>query len=185
MNFMQPIPQQRPQEAPSPAPDAISCPACGGGPAVRGVRPYAIIFKDARVTIDQAAYYCEQCGVGTMKGPDTALANFAFEELRARVEGVLSPTAIRTVRKALGLTQRQAGERLGGGPAAFQKYESGIVTISRGMSRLLSLLAANPTLVEQMRPHAPAVLALRHAAQDAARNRILDRILEDTDAITF
>ena len=30
-----------------------------------------------------------------------------------------------------------------------------------------------------------SVLALRHAAQDAARNRILDRILEDTDAITF
>jgi DNA-binding transcriptional regulator YiaG len=32
---------------------------------------------------------------------------------------------IRRIRERLGLTQVEAGEVLGGGPRAFQKYESG------------------------------------------------------------
>jgi HTH-type transcriptional regulator/antitoxin MqsA len=41
------------------------------------------------------------------------------------------------VRAKMGLTQRQAGTLIGGGPNAFQKYEAGDVTVSKGISNFL------------------------------------------------
>ena len=48
-----------------------------------------------------------------------------LNRLKARAEGLLEPEEIRRIRKKLGLTQEQAGELIGGGPRAFQKYETG------------------------------------------------------------
>ena len=48
-----------------------------------------------------------------------------LNRLKARTEGLLEPEEIRRIRKKLGLTQAAAGELIGGGPRAFQKYETG------------------------------------------------------------
>ena len=42
------------------------------------------------------------------------------------------------------LSRRKAGEMLGGGPRAFQKYESGSQAVSAPMRNLLRLLAKDP-----------------------------------------
>ena len=60
----------------------------------------------------------------------------------------LTPEEIRSIRKRLGLTQVQAGQRLGGGPRAFAKYESGTVRPSASVVTLLRLLEANPEMLE-------------------------------------
>lgn len=52
---------------------------------------------------------------------------------------------VKRIRESLGLNQLQAGELLGGGPRAFQKYESGIVSPSATTMNLLRLLDADPT----------------------------------------
>src|ERR1700730_7498200 len=62
----------------------------------------------------------------------------------------LTPVDIRRIREGLGLTQVEAGELLGGGPRAFQKYESGTVTPAATTANLLRLLAANPASVETL-----------------------------------
>jgi HTH-type transcriptional regulator/antitoxin MqsA len=54
------------------------------------------------------------------------------------------------VREALGLSQRKAGELLGGGPRAFQKYESGKQAVSVPMSHLLRLLARDPSRLKEL-----------------------------------
>ncbi|WP_200912129.1 type II TA system antitoxin MqsA family protein [Prosthecomicrobium hirschii] len=54
------------------------------------------------------------------------------------------------MRKRLHLTQREASQRLGGGPAAFQKYEAGDILVSQAMSNLLRLLDRDPTLLEHL-----------------------------------
>ena len=51
-----------------------------------------------------------------------------------------TPDSIRRMRKELGWTQAQAGREIGGGPSAFQKYESGAAKPSRAAFRLLCLL---------------------------------------------
>ena len=56
----------------------------------------------------------------------------------------MTPEEIRDIRVALGLTQVEAGELLGGGPRAFTKYESGSVTPSASVVRLLRILEADP-----------------------------------------
>ena len=63
---------------------------------------------------------------------------------------MLKPIDVARVRKSLGLNQRKAGQLLGGGPRAFQKYESGTQAVSVPMSNLLRLLAADPSRLQEI-----------------------------------
>ena len=67
-----------------------------------------------------------------------------LNRLKARSEGLLEPEEIRHIRKKLHLTQEVAGRVIGGGPRAFQKYESGDLLPSRAISSALVLLDHNP-----------------------------------------
>jgi len=71
-------------------------------------------------------------------------------ELKAEVQGVLKPDEVRAIRLRLKLSQRKAGEILGGGPRAFQKYESGEVLVSRPMTQLLRLLSRDPKRLQEL-----------------------------------
>jgi HTH-type transcriptional regulator / antitoxin MqsA len=64
--------------------------------------------------------------------------------LKARAEGLAEPKEIRRIRTKLRLTQEQAGRLIGGGPRAFQKYESGDLLPSRAIMSALALLDSNP-----------------------------------------
>jgi HTH-type transcriptional regulator/antitoxin MqsA len=77
-------------------------------------------------------------------------------ELRAQVEGVLGPKEVAAIRERLELSQRRAGEILGGGPRAFQKDESGEQKASAPMANLLRLLARDPRRLDELLEGAPA-----------------------------
>ncbi len=64
----------------------------------------------------------------------------------------LEPDEIRVVRESLGLTQREAGELIGGGPNAFAKYETGTVAPSAAIVNLLLLLKADPGALGKLYP---------------------------------
>ena len=59
----------------------------------------------------------------------------------------MQPEDIRRIRMKLGLTQEQAGERIGGGRRAFSKYESGAVQPSAAVENLLRIYEQHPELV--------------------------------------
>ncbi len=65
--------------------------------------------------------------------------------LKARAEGLVEPDEIRRIRNKLHLTQEQAGNLIGGGPRAFQKYEAGDLLPSRAISSALTLLDNDPS----------------------------------------
>jgi len=65
------------------------------------------------------------------------------------------------------LSQRRAGEVLGGGPRAFQKYESGKQAVSVPMSNLLRLLARDPSRLREIAPAPPRPRA-SHSGRRAA-----------------
>lgn len=56
----------------------------------------------------------------------------------------LTPSDIKRIRGKLGLSQVQAGDLLGGGVRAFQKYESGTITPTAATVNLLRILDENP-----------------------------------------
>jgi HTH-type transcriptional regulator/antitoxin MqsA len=95
-------------------------------------------------------WWCDQCGESILTGEDLKKYSLAFQTLKARVDQVLSPAEVAKVRERLGLSQRKAGELLGGGPRAFYKYESGEQTPSVPMSHLLRLLDHDPNRIQEI-----------------------------------
>lgn len=125
------------------------CHSCGAE-RVRDVRPDEVQYKDRAVQYDQPGWYCQGCDEVVLEGPDAAVADEAFIRLRAEVDGVLTPQEVARIRRKLGLSQRKAGALLGGGPRAFQKYESGTDWVTKAMANLLRLLDRDPSGIEAL-----------------------------------
>ena len=66
-------------------------------------------------------------------GKDMQVSDRRLNRLKALGEGLLTPENIRRIRQKLRLSQEAAGMLIGGGPRAFQKYESGDLLPSRGI----------------------------------------------------
>ncbi len=99
-----------------------------GEKLTRGVRPFAVAYQGHQRMVDLPGWYpAGRDGEGIVSGDDMEAVDQALLELKAEVQGVLKPDEVRAIRLRLKLSQRKAGELLGGGPRAFQKYESGEV----------------------------------------------------------
>lgn len=119
------------------------CPETGH-PMVRDVRPMAIKYKGHSIEVEMPGWYCEHCGEGVHTGKDMLVSDRALNRLKAAVDGLLLPEVVKRIRKRLKLTQRDAGTIIGGGPNAFQKYESGDVLVSKAVVSALLLLDDHP-----------------------------------------
>lgn len=130
------------------------CPECGG--IMRYERRHDVLaYKGQERVVRTLAWWCTKCGEAIVAGKALLARDRAFQKLKAEVDHVLGPAEITTVRERLHLSQRKAGEVLGGGPRAFQKYESGKQAVSVPMSNLLRLLARDPARLEEIRPRLP------------------------------
>jgi HTH-type transcriptional regulator / antitoxin MqsA len=119
------------------------CPETGKS-MVRGLRPMTITYKGLSATFDMPGWYCDESSESIHTGEDMKASDRELNRLKAKVEGVLDPDAIRQIRKKLKITQKEAGLLIGGGPNAFQKYESGEVLASHAITSALLLLDQNP-----------------------------------------
>jgi HTH-type transcriptional regulator / antitoxin MqsA len=131
-------------------PKAPVCPQTGK-PMVRDTRPMEVSFKGQSATIDMPGWYCKESGESIHTAEDMKVSDTALKELRLQVENLLKPQEVKRIRTKIGLTQREAGLILGGGPNAFQKYEQDTVTVSKPMSNLLRVLERHPEEVEELR----------------------------------
>jgi len=120
-----------------------SCPNTGA-PMHRGVRPMALTYKEELISFDMPGWYCDDCQESIHTGKDMKVSDRMLNLLKARREGLLAPEEIRRIRKKLRLSQESAGLLIGGGPRAFQKYESGDLLPSRAISSALVLLDHDP-----------------------------------------
>ncbi len=129
-----------------------------GAPMYRGARPMTLRYGNETVTFDMPGWYCDASDESIHSGADMKVSDRALNRLKARADGLPEPADIRRVRKKLGLTQEQAGMLIGGGPRAFQKYETGDLLPSRAISSALALL-----------DHDPSSLAVLEARQGKAK----------------
>jgi HTH-type transcriptional regulator/antitoxin MqsA len=126
------------------------CPSCGG--TMRFERhDDVLVYRDHKKVIKTLGWWCGDCDEAILDGKALAARERAFLELKAEVDEVLGPQEVTQVREKLGLSQRAAGELLGGGPRAFQKYEAGKQAVSTPMSNLLRLLANDPARLDELR----------------------------------
>ena len=122
----------------------------------RGVRPEIVEYKGHTITVEQPGWYGEDEDDGIISSADAQVADQAYFALKIKVDGLLDPAQILRIRKKLKLTQKRAGEIIGGGANAFQKYEAGDVVASRAMSHLLRLLDRHPELLAEIEGQAAA-----------------------------
>jgi len=117
----------------------------------RDVRPMTLTYKGESITFDQPGWYCDESDEGILVGKDLQISDRMLNRLKARAEGLLEPEEIRRIRKKLKLSQETAGLIIGGGPRAFQKYESGDLLPSRAISSALILLDHDPDALAVLR----------------------------------
>jgi len=149
----------------------LRCHECGAAMR-RAKRQETFTYKGESVKVAQPGWYCTGCDEAIFDGTDMQATESEFFRLKARVDGLLAPDEVRRIRKRLKMTQKRASELLGGGPRAFQKYESGKAMPSRAMSALLALLDNHPELlkdVETLRTQRPALAVGRGDRVQAKR----------------
>ncbi len=136
----------------------MSKPVCPetGAPMSRGVRPITLTYKDQSLTFDMPGWYCDQSEESIHTGEDMKVSDRMLNLLKARTEGLLEPDQIRRIRKKLRLSQESAGTLIGGGPRAFQKYESGDLLPSRAICSALLLLDHDPESLSLIKAHSKA-----------------------------
>lgn len=121
-----------------------TCPKTGQ-PMFRDVRPMTVTYKGRQATFGMPGWYCDASDESIHTGEDMKVSDRALNRLKAQVEGLLEPETVRRIRKRLHLTQKDAGRLIGGGPNAFQKYESGDVVVSHAVTSALLLLDRDPS----------------------------------------
>ncbi len=110
----------------------------------RDTRPMTLAYKGESITFNMPGWYCDSSDESIHAGQDMKVSDRTLNRLKARVEGLLKPDEVRRIRKKLNISQTEAGQMIGGGPRAFQKYESGDLLPSRAISSALALLDHDP-----------------------------------------
>ncbi|MBQ4422376.1 MAG: type II toxin-antitoxin system MqsA family antitoxin [Schwartzia sp.] len=128
-----------------------------GEKLTRDIRPFTITYQGHSKTFDMPGWYPAGEGEATFTDEDLKIYDKAIKELKAEAEHLLLPAEIRSIRKRLKLTQVQAGNILGGGKKAFQKYESGETLPSRAISNLLRVLSKEPSLLNVLSTETAAI----------------------------
>lgn len=109
----------------------------------RGVRAQTVTFGSLSRSVDVPGWYPDDDSDSIHSGVDLAESDRVFSELKAEYGA-----HVRKVRKQLRLTQKEAGRVIGGGPSAFQKYESGATPPSEAAIGLIEILRRHPEEVE-------------------------------------
>ena len=131
-----------------------------GATLVRGVRTTTIRYRAQIETVELPGWYPAgdpSADQGVHNGVDLRVSDRALNAMRAREAGVMTPGQVRAARKKLGLSQRDAGQLIGGGPNAFQKYESGAVILSKSADTALRLLSNDPNRLHELTSNAHGI----------------------------
>lgn len=119
-----------------------------GEKLTRNTFPRTISYKGLSEVIDMPGWYTQNGDDAIFTKEDLQIYDKTMKTLKSQYNNLVSPCEIQAIRKKLKLTQVQAGSLLGGGPRAFQKYESGEILPSRAASNLLRLLGQQPSLLK-------------------------------------
>ncbi len=129
------------------------CPACAADDLVTQCRDLSYTYKGKSTLIPAVAgECCPACGETVLNETESARVSQAMLAFNRQVNAAqLDPGYIASVRKKLGLDQREAAEIFGGGVNAFSRYETGKASPSIALIKLLRLLDRHPELLQEIR----------------------------------
>lgn len=111
-------------------------------------------FEYRGQTLKVAGYtysICRTCSKEVVTPEQMKINQRLVADAKRSVDGFLTSNEIRRLRERLGLSQVDAGKVFGGGPNAFYKYESGEVTQSLALDRLMMLARDDDKTYQRLR----------------------------------
>lgn len=112
----------------------------------RQVRAQVVSFGSLSESVEVPGWYPDDDSDSIHSGADLTQSEETFARLRNAYGD-----HVRAIRKALGLTQGEAGNLVGGGPRAFQKYEKGLMPPSDTAVGLLEIPWDDPAKIELLK----------------------------------
>jgi HTH-type transcriptional regulator/antitoxin MqsA len=163
-------------------PDVIKS-AESGKKLRRGVKMLTIEVDGRAFTYGQPGWWASiddpKDTEGQLTDEDNVIRAAARREARAKAkDAILSPLEIRAIREACELSQQAAARVFGGGSKAFEKYETGEVTPSSSMIRLLLLAAKHPRFFRKGTGVPMISAADADLIRETVRKSSVDRIYE-------
>lgn len=115
------------------------CPICEEGQLHPQIGSNSVEYRGHQTSLDMHFSVCDACGSEQAGTAELRQNKRSMIEFRKKVDGLLTGSQVRSIRKNLGLSQAEAARVFGGGPVAFSKYESDDVAQSEAMDKLLRL----------------------------------------------
>jgi len=126
------------------------CLSCGGGPVARETKEATFEYKGEVLHYDQPGEWCAECGEVFLNKSDKESTDPLIYNFQAKIDGRLTTDDFLRIRKKLNLTQKEAGDWIGGGPNAFSRYETGRAYPTKGAENFLRLLDLHPEQLEEV-----------------------------------
>ena len=130
----------------------MKCPSCGGAKLVHGTRDIPYTYKGKSMLIPKVTGdFCPACGEMVLDEKKSGHISAAMLDFNRQVNASLvDPAFIASVRKKLGLDQRDAAKLFGGGVNAFSRYENGKSKPPLALVKLLKVLDRHPDLLAEV-----------------------------------
>lgn len=130
------------------------CPICDAGSLHAHTEQVDVEHMGQIGTIPSQYSVCDVCGSEQAGAADARFNKRAMIGFKKRVQGLLTGTEVRVMRKRWQLNQADAAKVFGGGAVAFSKYESDDVMQSEAMDKLLRLANDVPAALDKLMANA-------------------------------
>ncbi|MGN6657629.1 MAG: type II toxin-antitoxin system MqsA family antitoxin [Achromobacter mucicolens] len=131
----------------------MKCPVCGTAELIHDTRDLPYIYKGETTVIPAVtADFCPACDESITDMAETERVMRGMQAFNKHVNAaIVDPGFIVSVRKKLGLGQREAAEIFGGGINAFSRYENGKTKPPLALVKLFKLLDRHPELLNEVK----------------------------------
>lgn len=130
------------------------CPICDAGSLHAHTEQVDVEHMGQTGTIPSQYSVCDVCGSEQAGAADARFNKRAMIGFKKRIQGLLTGTEVRVMRKRWQLNQADAAKVFGGGKVAFSKYESDDVMQSEAMDKLLRLANDVPGALDKLMANA-------------------------------
>lgn len=128
-----------------------NCPLCNAPLTVK-TEKLSFTYKGQTYYHTASGEYCKNCDEMFFEPAELDKSTQGFQEFKKQVnKNTFNPDFIKSIRKKLGLSQKEAGIIFGGGVNVFSRYEHGKATPQKSLLLLLKLLDKNPSLYQQIK----------------------------------
>lgn len=131
----------------------MQCPSCSAAELIHDTRDLTYAYKGETTIIPAVTGdFCPACNESLLNAEESRRTMTMMLEFNKQVNAaIIDPEFIVTVRKKLGLDQREAAEIFGGGVNAFSRYENGKTKPPLALVKLLKVLNRHPNLLPEVK----------------------------------